>query len=242
MGVIKQMGDYDVVIGILAFMMFSFMVLVHGGGASVFFPEMGEQEPPQLVPTSTDIGVTDIALDDPYSSENITFVDPSDLTDPDYNTSTVAVLENGTDTGRLVYNTAGIEMVETLSGKECGGWLGSSRLRVGFSLQDSSNFENICSDSATTIPDSVSNANFLVFEYQASDQGAGEPQLYDATWSTNADDSDNGMFSFAILDTLGGLLSYPVRLWDYLEHFPFFISLFYGGLLAYMVIDILQIG
>jgi hypothetical protein len=236
------MGDYDVVIGILAFMMFSFMVLVQGGGATVFFPEMGDQEPPRLVPESTDIGITDLELEnDVYSSENITFVDSSDLPDADYNTSKVAVLENGTDSGRLVYNTAGIEKVETLSGNECGGWLGSSRLRVGFSLQDTSNFENICADSNTNVPDSNSNANFLVFEYQESDQGAGEPQLYDATYSTN-DESDGGVFGFEILDTLGNLLAYPVRLWDYLEHFPFFISLFYGGLLAYMVIDILQIG
>lgn len=234
------MGDYETVMAIAGFMIFSFLVLVPGGGADVLFNIPEDTEPPVLIPEQPDIASQNVDLqEDVYLSENITFKDTTELADPDYDTGTVAVLENGSDEGRLAYNTPGIVTATILSGKQCGGFIGTSRLSAKDTLNDSIFSLDLCAETKIKVLDN-DNANFIDFKFQPPSDGAGEPQLYSLEWS--AQEENNGLFGFTVLEQVADVLSYPVRLWDYFEHFPWYIKTFYGALLAYMIADLAQIG
>lgn len=234
------MGDYETVMAMAAFMIFSFLVLVPGGGAEVLFDIPEDTEPPVLVPQTPDVASQTIDLqEDVYLNENITFKDTTELDNPDYDTGTVAVLENGSDSGKLAYNTPGIVTATILSGKECGGFLGTSRLAAQDTLNETVFGLNLCAETNVKILNN-DNANFLAFEFQPPSDGAGEPQLYSVEWSNQ--EEGNSLVEFTFLEQIVDVLSYPVRLWDYFKYFPWYIKTFYGAILAYMIVDIAQIG
>lgn len=234
------MGDYETVMAIAGFMIFSFIVLVPAGGASVLFDMPDDQDPPVIIPEQPDIASTQIDLqEDVYLQENITFKDVTELDNPDYQTGTVAMLENGSDEGRLAYNTPGLQQATILAQKDCGGFLGSSRLFVQDTINESIFGQELCAETKVTVVNNE-NANFLDFKFQPPSEGSGEPILYSVEWS--AQEEGTSLFGFTFLEQLTDFLSYPIRLWDYFEHFPWYIQLFYGALLAYMIVDIAQIG
>lgn len=239
------MGDYETVISIAGFFVISHMVLVVGGGGSVFFDLPEGTTPPQLFPEPAANEIVPVDLEgEVFASENVTFVSSSDLSDPAFESDTVAVLETGSDSGTLSYNIPGVQYVETYSTDNCGGLLGDSGLQIG-SGQDTTTFEYICSVEKANVAED--NVNFIEFKFDGS--GDRTPRLYGLNYSeqvqqVSSQDSLTGSVATiaGFFGAIGEVLTYPLRLWDYFEHFPLYIKLFYGTILAWMAVDILQIG
>lgn len=233
------MGDYDAVMAIAAFFVFSYLSLVAGGGASVLFPEMEGERPPQIFPSETDIGYTTLDLEaDMFSSENITFVDSSNLQDPDYDTEKVAILSEGADSGYIIYNTPGAKTITTLTQKDCGGFLSSSRMSL--TAQGVSGSVGLCAETVVKNYFDNQDINAVNVSFESSDQGSGEPQLYQLRWSKYSESGDLGGGILGVIQQAGYITGFPLRLWDYIEHFPFYINLFYGLILTYMLIAIVR--
>ena len=175
------MSEYKTLVGIIGFMVISSVVLVTFNGGNVLFNLPAGTQPPQLFPSQSDIGFTTVDLEeDAFSSENITFIDPENTSYTDWNTDTVAVLEQGKEQGEIVYNTAGVESVEVLSGKDCGGFFGNSRLFIG-SGQNTTGYDAICGETFANVEET--DANFVVFDFRDNNSGSGDPALYQFSWS-----------------------------------------------------------
>ena len=241
------MGDYETVISIAAFLVVSHVILVMGGGGQMLFNLPEDTKPPELFPSPAEEEIVSADLKaDAFQYENISFVDSSTLSDPDaaYSTDQVAVLEDGTENGFIEYNFAGIQYVEAWSTTNCGGFFGDSGLQIG-SGRNTTGYDYICGLTKANVEES--NVNFVRFRFDGSDYRT--PRLYNFNWSESTqnlgtEDSVGGALGriAGFFGALGELISYPVRLWDYFEHFPIYINLFYGALLAWMAVDIVQIG
>lgn len=236
------MGSYETVISIVSFMIISSFVLIQGGGAEFLFDIPESEKPAVLFPQEAEPGFTTIDLEDEaVVAENITFVEnTSNLSNPDaeFDTEKVAVLAGNNDSGRLVYNLPGVEALKTKSAR-CNIFDLDTRVEVDNDGSGASQI-GICGESAFNV--NGDNANNIVVEFQPPSGGGNTPRLYELSWSIR--EKNTGAFSGLIgyVDTVIDFITYPVRLWDYFEHFPFYIQLFYGALLAWMAIDIAQIG
>lgn len=244
------MGDYETVISIAGFFVISWLVLVMGGGGSYIFNLPAGTTPPELFPSPVDSQIQPVDLkEDAFDYENISFVNSSSLSNPSaaYSSDTVVVVENSSSQGYIDYNLPGIKYVETVVTKNCGGFFGDSGVGIG-SGQNTTGFDNICNINRNNVEES--GVSFVRFRLDSSDYRT--PRVYSFNYSENSQSlggstaSGGGLISFAALADffarIGDVVLYPVRLWDYFEHFPIYMRLFYGTLLAWMVVDIAQIG
>lgn len=241
------MGSYETVMAIAGFLVVSHLVLVTGGGGEIFFDLPGNTTAPVLFPEPQESEIKDVDLEkDAFDLNNVEFVDSSSLSNPDaaFESDTVAVLTNGSSSGYVSYNLPGVSYVEVESTSNCGGILGDSGVQIG-SEQNTSGFDYICGQTVRNVEES--NVNFVTFKFDGS--GSRTPRVFSLRWSksTQATNIADELAGFGgaivgIFEKIGQLVTYPVRLWDYFKHFPIYMKLFYGTILAWMAVDIIQIG
>ena len=242
------MGDYETVMAIAGFLVISHLVLVNGGAGEVFFDIPQGEKPPRLFPEPREGQIKSVDIGDPFYSNNIEFVDSGSLSNPSpaFQSGTVAVLVNESEDGELQYNIPGVQYVEAFSTKNCGGFFGDSGLQVG-SGQNTTGFDYVCGVTKANVEES--NVNYVNFKFEGDGGGGKTPRLFGFNYSesgqsVSSEDSIGGAFGViaGFLGAIGEAVTFPLRLWDYFEHFPIYVQLFYGTILAWMVVDIVQIG
>lgn len=223
---------YKFVASTMALLIFSFLVLApgYGNGSEVFFDMNTTEEDLQVVPESQTFSPERIDLSDTYERNNVEVIDPSNLSNPEYNTSQAVTLENESESGYVIYKTPDLRY--------------ASMLTTSYGFLEGSNMEGISLDSNFTEIDVIglngeTDGNTDTdSEYLKIDFNDSPAVLYQV--ETSSTPETGGIES--IYQTVLGALSFPVRLWVMFSAFPLPVQLFYGAMLTWLVIDIAQIG
>lgn len=226
--------SYRTVSSILAFQIISFMILVPAGGAEVFFDVDMDKSDLSINPEIPDSEPESVDLTETFSDENVSFVDTSSYFNgsQEYNSSVSVVVEEGTGSGNVVYNFPNKERVD-LTSSTCGFLISTSGVSVDFLDSQGNSVESsvVCGKSSFNIPDS---AQFVRVDLDSEEDSV----LYDVSVADNPDISGFG----SIIVWSQTIVSFPVNLFSFFLQFPWYVQVFYGGLLSYMVIDIASIG
>lgn len=234
------MGDYKVVIGILGFLIFSHLTLVEFQAGEHFFQDVNITEDElTFTPSDPSPQYLNVDLDNPDESANISFVDTDTLNNTDYDTPQTAVLEDGKDSGYLAYELPEAESVKTKAPRE-------SILvdpRTEFSTGDSNRTADMRGEDTWIFEQSEDTA-VVKFTEDSGFLGQREPRLYEITASSNAPDTGVSAIPVigGLIDVIYGLVSTPLKFWAVFKQFPFYFQVFYGGLIAWLIADILQVG
>lgn len=249
------MSDYDVVIGILAFLIISHLTLVEFGAGEYFFQDVNlTQEQLQSSPQaqSGDPQFFNLRDSQIIDQANVTNVDSDTLPNSslDFDTPSVWILENGSEKGYLSYNIPEAKSLEIKTQKES--------ILIGtrtYLVEDTYNF-NITSTLSQLDQDKVtelrgessvtltqdSNIVTVVFTPDTGLLTSKEPRLYEIK-ATEDEPTDSGFLGLGVLiDTIYDIATTPLRFYDALSQFPIYFKIFYSGLIIWMIADILQIG
>lgn len=223
---------YKFVASTMALLIFSFIVLApgYGNGGEVFFDMNISEEELQMVPESETFDPKPIDLSDTYERNNIEVVDPSNLSNPEYNTSQAVTLDNKSASGYVIYETPNIRYASMLSTKY--GFLQGSNMD-GISLDG--NFTEIDTTSLNGETDGNTDSDTQYLKIEFNDDPA---VLYEVETSETP---ETGGLN-AIYQLIVGILSFPLTLWKMFSAFPLPIQLFYGAMLTWLIVDILQVG
>lgn len=220
----------------LALIIFTYVVLAPGmgEGGEVFVEDWNvSEEDITFTPEQPDASPEAIDLSDTYERENITIIEDEDLEDnnlTDYETERAVVRENGKSSGYVIYNTPGISYLETKTTKT--GFLESSGVSVEF--LDASFDELATFDTSGEDTGSVDSETEYIRVNLEEDKSA----LYELSYS----EFEPGGIVDTIYGYIIGFLSFPLKLWTVLSQLPLPVQLFYGGMLTWAIIDILQVG
>lgn len=222
--------SYRTVAGISAFLIISFLTMVPGGGSEVLFDVNMSQEDLSIEPNIPDSELQDVDIESAVETENITFVDTENYFNgsQDYNTSKAAVVSEGSTTGKLVYEVSEYERISLLS-TQAGFLIGDSGVDIQFQPDGTS--YGAAGQSDFNMPDNTQDAVITL------DDDAGGV-LYSVSLAEN---EETGALTTSF-QWIFSIASYPLKLWALFSAFPWYIQTFYGMLIAYMVVDILQVG
>lgn len=226
------MGGYKFIATTMALLIFSFIVLApgYGNGGEVFFDMNVSEEDLQVVPNSQTFNPEPIDLSDTYERNNIEVIDPSNLSDPEYNTSQAVRLDNTSESGYVVYETPDVQYIKTLTTKY--GFLEGSNME-GISLDGNFTELDPTSLNGETSGNTDDETEYLKIEFE-NDPAV----LYEVETSQTAETSGLD----AIYELIVGVVSFPITLWTMFRAFPLPVQLFYGAMLTWVVIEILQVG
>lgn len=242
------MSDYDVVIGILAFLIISHLVLVEFQAGEHFFQDVNITDdqlafsPDDPTPEFQRVDLDGEAV---IAQENVTLVDTDTLNNTDYpEEGSAYVLIPGADTGYVDFRLPEARAIEIKTQKVA--FFKATRTDVQFE-----------GDNETIPIEGVSNFNLepnqdqmrIIFRENFGLLDLRDPRLYSVDASETQDNQGflagipliGGLLQ-GFIDTLYSLISTPIRFWEVFQQFPFYFQVFYGGLVAWMIADILQIG
>lgn len=225
---------YKFVASTSALLIFSFLVLSPAfGNAGTYLFDMNVSESElQVVPEIPTGSPNRVSLTETFDQSNVTFKDSENVSNADYNTSyKVVTLEDNKSSGYVVYKISSVRHVETKG----------TKYNV-FNVLPSMTMETL-DDGFNTIETyylagSGSNnvketTNYLKFNLEEQDD-----VLYEVRTS---DVKETGVFGKAWA-YLVGLVTFPITLWELFTQFPNEVQYFYGFMLTWLIVDILQIG
>jgi len=215
--------SYRNVAAAISMAIFSFYVLVPGGGAAVlpgFDADAIERTDLSIEPDIPDSEYTDVALSDYYDKENVTVVDRDTTNATYYDSEKVVVLENGSTSGSITYRARQVDSVRTIS--------------TPYTLFEGSRME-LCDDGgcvsieAEFYSDLSDTADYFTINFLNGTQA--EPVLYSVSTS-NVPPAGPIETLIAYATAFG---SFPVQLFQLFLAFPLYIQAYFGAIFAYMI-------